>query len=79
MLRRWIGIGTCGGGFIRFRDNTRMRIGRYGSGNSWFMCRGNNSRKIGREISGRWNRRSVNRSIMISDRIQDSLCNNSYV
>ena len=32
IFSRRIGIGACGGGCIRFKDNTRRRIGRDGSG-----------------------------------------------
>ena len=35
-----------------FRDNISRRIVWDGSGNSWFSCRRNNSRTIGRDISG---------------------------
>ena len=34
-----IGIDACSGGCIRFRENRVRRIGRDGSGNSWFRRR----------------------------------------
>ena len=45
-------VDACGGGCIRFRENISRRNVRDGSGNSWCRCRGNNSRKIGRDING---------------------------
>ena len=64
ILRRWIqisyrgilskiiGIDAYCGGCIMFKENSSRRIVRGGSGNSWFSCRRNNSRTIGRDISG---------------------------
>ena len=46
ILSMMIGIDTCGGGCIRFRDNMSRGIGRESSGNLWVRCRGNNSRTI---------------------------------
>ena len=53
-MSKRIGIGACGGGCIRFRDNKSSWIGRDGRCNSWLRCRENSSRTIGRNISCCW-------------------------
>ena len=66
MSRRWnrirnrgilsmsIGIDSCDVGCISFRDNRSSSIVRDYIFNCWVRCRGNNSRTIGRDVSGCW-------------------------
>ena len=89
-----IGIDACDDGCIRSRETRSGSIGKDSSGNLWVRCRGNNIRTIERDRSGCWknfrgdissgccwNRRMVNRSIMIIrdtsgriDRFDSSSC-----